>query len=286
MNSKKLFTELVLKIHLNESVDEINRMILMLMEHEFGLTTSEILTGREVQWNLQTESNWSEYIDRLNHNEPVQYIIGEADLYGRRFKVNRSVLIPRPETEELVYLVINRVKKDYPNGAKILDVGTGSGCIAITLKLELKQSEVFATDISQGALQVASQNARHHAASVTFLHHDVLHDPIPMKNLDILVSNPPYIARHEQVSLKPNVVEFEPHTALFVEDVDPLLFYRALADQGKTALKHGGLAMVEINERLGHETAEVFLQAGYNPVSVIPDLSGKDRIVIATHSPK
>lgn len=286
MNSKKLFTELVLKIHLNEPVDEINRMILMLMEHEFGLTMSEILTGREVQWNLQTESNWSEYIDRMNHNEPVQYIIGEADFYGRRFKVNRSVLIPRPETEELVYLVINRVKKDYPNGAKILDVGTGSGCIAITLKLELKQSEVFATDISQGALQVASQNARHHAASVTFLHHDVLHELIPVKNLDILVSNPPYIARYEQNLMNPNVVKYEPHIALFVNDNDPLLFFKALADQGKAALKPGGQILVEINERLGAEIVELFLQSGYNSVSVIQDLSGKDRIVIATHSPK
>jgi release factor glutamine methyltransferase len=284
MNSRNLFTELVLKITLSEQADEINQLVFLVMGHVFGLSPAEILSSRKIEWTPDIQNRIKAFIDRINQHEPIQYILGKAYFYGRTFLVNPDVLIPRPETEELIYQCIHEGNVAGKN-VKILDIGTGSGCIAITLKLKIPSAQVFATDISREALAVAHQNADQLAAPVTFLHHDILNNDLPLHDLDMIVSNPPYIAQHEKSTLAQNVVNHEPHLALFAESDDPLIFYKAIAEKAKNALRPGGMVMVEINERFGEATAEIFSTHAYHPVLIIQDIQGKDRIISATYTP-
>jgi release factor glutamine methyltransferase len=279
VNSRKLFVELLLRVDLPEPQSETNEKVLMLMEKVFGLTRSQFLSGREVKCDKATRELLDAWVDRLNNHEPVQYILGEAHFYGRIFKVNPHVLIPRPETEELVaYLVEQCRQRGYVN---LLDIGTGSGCIAVSLKLALPHSTVYATDISEAALFVAAENALQHNAAIYLKQHDLLNEHLLHTNLDLIVSNPPYIEISEQHTLEPQVLNFEPHTALFAPAGDPLAFYKAIAKKGIAALKPGGMAAVEINEQYGDETAAIFINAGYDEVAIHQDLSGKDRFVTA-----
>ncbi len=240
-------------------------------------------------------------LERLRAGEPLQYVLGKADFYGREFKVNPAVLIPRPETEELVRHILQdyntsdsdaAVKKPAPaasSSLEILDLCTGSGCIAWTLAAEIPGSQVTAVDISDTALEVAvnqkiSAPTTERSATVLpprFLKADVL-DPDAIAALgefDIIVSNPPYVQNKEKKQMRPNVLNYEPALALFVPDEDPLLFYRSIAAVCAASLLPGGLGMVEINEALGPETARVFTDAGLAEVGLRRDLSGRDRFV-------
>jgi len=284
MNSKNLFVDLVLKITLNEPIDEINQLVFMVMDHVFGLSPAEILTGRKIEWTSEIQDRMNAIIDRINQHEPIHYILGEAEFYGRTFLVNPAVLIPRTETEELVYHCL-QIFNTPGKGVSLLDIGTGSGCIAITLKLEISSAQVFATDISNEALAVAQRNADQLGAQVNFLHHDVLNQDLPFHNLDMIVSNPPYIAIHEKNTLDENVLKHEPHLALFAESDDPLVFYKAIAKKAQKALRPKGVVIVEINERFGNATADVFLMYDYNPVLILQDINGKDRMILATYTP-
>jgi release factor glutamine methyltransferase len=279
VNSRKLFVELLLRVDLPGLQSETNEKVLMLLEKLFGLTRSQLLLGREVKLDKSMRELLSGWIDRLNNQEPVQYIVGEAHFYGRTFKVNPDVLIPRPETEELVdYLVQECPLRGYNT---LLDIGTGSGCIAVSLKLALPQATVYATDISEAALLVAAENALEHNATIYLKQHDILKEHLLHTNLDLIVSNPPYIGTNEEHLLEPHVLNFEPHTALFAPAGEPLAFYKTIARKGIATLKPGGMVAVEINERYGEETAGVFLNAGYDEVAIHQDLSGKDRFVTA-----
>lgn len=275
MNSKKLFDELVNRIDLPEYSEEIKQLVFMAMEHVFGLSSSKILAGIEINYTPGLKSRADAIVEQLNQHKPIQYILGNANFFGRSFFVNPSVLIPRQETEELISLVRGH------KPLRILDIGTGSGCIAISLKLELPQAKVYATDISKEALTVAKQNAKMLLADVDFHHHDILHEDIPIKELSMVVSNPPYVTRKEIETMKPNVLNHEPHLALFVENNDPLVFYTAIAKKSRQALVPGGSVHVEINENLGKDVAGVFLLAGYKNISIHKDIHGKDRIVSA-----
>jgi release factor glutamine methyltransferase len=186
------------------------------------------------------------------------------------------VLIPRPETEFLVEEVL---KSTSNTPGKILDIGTGSGCIAITLAKNLPQKTVIAFDISDDALQVASKNAKQLGANVTFHHVDILTSEIDFQELEFIVSNPPYVAASEKHAMNRNVLDHEPHLALFVPDSDPLIFYKVIAQKGLSALKSGGRIVVEINERFGKEVCDIFVQTGFTNARVIKDLQNKDRIV-------
>ena len=186
------------------------------------------------------------------------------------------MLIPRPETEFLVEEVLKSTS-NIPG--KILDIGTGSGCIAITLAKNLPQKTVIAFDISDEALQVASKNAKQLGANVTFQHVDILKSEIDFQELEFIVSNPPYVAVSEKHAMNRNVLDHEPHLALFVPENDPLIFYNAIAQKGLSALKSGGRIVVEINERFGKEVCDIFIQAGFTNATVIKDLQNKDRIV-------
>ena len=221
--------------------------------------------------------------NRMAAGEPLQYVTGKAWFYGRQFHVTPDVLIPRPETEVLCNTVINRFLAN--RGCKVLDMCTGSGCIAWTLALEMPGAEVAAVDISDGALRVASTQDfaeeifRSGAQSPQFYKADVLEAPKELGQFDIIVSNPPYVMDKEKALMRTNVLDHEPHLALFVADDDPLIFYRAVAQWATKLLKKGGYGIVEINEALGEQTADVFRQAGFANVSVIKDLSERDRFV-------
>lgn len=276
INSKILFQQLLSDFIVDHSREEKESILLWVLEHELGLNRAAVMSGKEL---IIHEPSLRQIIDRLNTHEPVQYITGEAEFYGRKFTVGPGVLIPRTETELLIETVLHHVK-DHEQIITLLDIGTGSGCIAITLALELPQASLMATDISKEALWVAASNAQLHKANIQFLTHDILADELSWNLLDIVVSNPPYVRTSEKASMRRNVIDFEPFTALFVPDSDPLLFHRAIAAKAKSSLKPGGLLMTEINEALGRETAALFESLGYLEVTTIKDLHGKDRVVL------
>lgn len=216
--------------------------------------------------------------ERLKTREPIQYILGHGPFYGRDFKVSPDTLIPRNETEELVHLII----KENPQAELvILDIGTGTGCIPITLKLEMKNPIVFGLDVSEKALAVSIKNANTLHAEVKFLKCDILKEIPAVPSLDIIVSNPPYIPIKEKTEMHRNVVDFEPELALFVSNEDPLIFYKEIAIKGKKLLKPSGKIYFEINERLGPNVVELLQALDYQKVRMIRDLNGKDRIVAA-----
>ena len=209
---------------------------------------------------------------------PAQYITGFAWFLDRKFAVREGVLIPRPETEELVRMITDRYKGR--SGLRVLDVGTGSGCIAVTLAAELKQAEVVAVDVSESALEVARENARRHWVSVDFVRCDMLQES-PSGHFDLIVSNPPYVTLQEKDEMRPNVLRYEPHRALFVPDDDPLVFYRVIAEYGCRSLNPGGMLWFELNERYGSEVASLLEQSGYSEVAVHDDMFGKQRMAEA-----
>jgi len=213
---------------------------------------------------------------RLLTGEPIQYILGEAPFYGRSFAVSRDTLIPRNETEELVHRII---KENSRVGLRVLDLGTGTGCIPITLALELIKPEVVALDVSVQALEVARQNALHLGAQVQFLEGDLLGDIPKLALFDVLVSNPPYVPMRDQEAMHANVLDFEPHLALFVPDEDPLLFYRAIGTWGQQLLKSKGKLYLEIYENLAQGVVSLLQSLGYSQVQVHQDLNGKNRMI-------
>lgn len=221
-------------------------------------------------------------IARLKKGEPIQYILGMADFYGLKFKVSPAVLIPRQETEELVHLIKGHLKP----GSKILDIGTGSGCIPITLKKEVSEAEVFGLDVSETALSIAKENAQLNRVAVDFIQADIL-DKTSWDSLlrfDIIVSNPPYIPRSEEQLMPEWVLEYEPHLALFVEHQNPLLFYEAIADFARRHLLENGLLFFETNEFNAKEVKVALEQKGFE-VEIHQDIHNKDRMVKAWLQP-
>ncbi len=267
---------MVQELTIEADTSEKEAIVYLTLGHQYNLSRIDVLKGKEVE---DRPSSLNDIIRRLNKNEPLQYILEEAWFYGRKFFVSPAVLIPRPETELIIKLVSDRISKP-GEGYSIIDVGTGSGCIAISLALEFPSSTMIATDISNSALEVASQNAQKLKAIVNFKIHDILNDPLDFGVLDMIVSNPPYVSESERSLMQKNVTDHEPALALFVPNPDPLLFYKALAKQANESLKPGGYLITEISERFGKETAEVFTRFGLTGIEVVKDLDGKDRYVV------
>lgn len=215
---------------------------------------------------------------QLQTGKPLQYALGYAEFFGLKFLVSPATLIPRPETEELVQWVLNSAAN---KASSILDIGTGSGCIAISLKKNLPGAKVSAIDVSVDALNTAKENAALNKVDVDFIKADILRYPAS-GSYSIIVSNPPYVTLEDKKLMHRNVTDFEPHTALFVPEDDPLIFYRAIADFALTSLQPNGLLFFEINESLGKETAQLLIDLGFKDVEVRKDLSGRDRMVKAT----
>lgn len=283
MNSRALLENIVAKLGPANGPDEALAIAYLLLEYLTGMPRADMMANRPFEWTDAHQANADTVIQRLLKGEPLQYILGEADFYGYRFSVTSAVLIPRPETELLIDTIRTYAAQQPNTPLRVLDIGTGSGCIAITTAL-VCPAEVSATDISEAALIVARSNAAQLNASVKFIQHDILMDEPPFANLDVVVSNPPYIALSEKPAMGHNVVGFEPHGALFVPDDDALLFYRALAIKAFDMLRSGGMLCVEINERFGPEVRDLFTRMGYTQSEIVRDLDGKDRIVKAFKS--
>ncbi|MGB0984130.1 MAG: peptide chain release factor N(5)-glutamine methyltransferase, partial [Saprospiraceae bacterium] len=234
----------------------------------------------ERAFSEKEQTNFNEITNRLIKAEPWQYVLGEADFYGLKFKVSDAVLIPRPETEELVYCIIQDAKKQ-ADSIQILDIGTGSGCIPICLKKELPKAQIFGVDVSEAALKVAKSNSKKHQLEVDFQVLDILDKNAwnTFGKLDVIVSNPPYIPLNEKELMRNNVLKFEPDLALFVENNDPLLFYRTIAEFAQKHLKSNGFLYYEINENYGKATVDLLIEMGFSDVELEQDMSGRDRMI-------
>jgi release factor glutamine methyltransferase len=258
----------------------------LVYEVRFGLSFSDICLGKDTQLSANSQEELKGIAERLLQQEPIQYVLGQAVFCGRTFMVNEHVLIPRPETEELCSWIVSQEDKGSIDTANILDIGTGSGCIAITLAAEMPKAKVTAWDISTEALKVAEENAKRNLVHVSFEHVDALHIPTNIlqqtaKIFDFIVSNPPYICNNERVQMESNVLNYEPHTALFVPDDDALLFYRAIAQYGQVALKEGGWLYFEINPLYASILTEMLVMMEYHDIEIKEDQFGKERMIRA-----
>jgi release factor glutamine methyltransferase len=260
------------------------------IESFFYLALEKFHQKKRIDLALQPElamdetqlAQWENVLTELKVYKPIQYILGETEFYGLPFLVNENVLIPRPETEELVQLILsNHQITKSPNPIKILDIGTGSGCIPISLKKNLPSAEVFAIDVSEKALETAQKNAEINKVEINFIQTDILKAEKLEQNFDIIVSNPPYVRNLEKVEINPNVLEFEPHLALFVEDNDALLFYRKITELAQQYLQENGKLYFEINQYLGNETVALIESYGFKNVELIKDIYGNDRMISA-----
>ena len=283
MAAKTLFNYLISEITSVYEENEAKSIVYLLLEHYLNLSKTDILLDNFVNQPF----DFQDIIIRLKAQEPVQYIIGETEFYGRKFKVTPDTLIPRPETEELVQLVVSSwplaVGSVAQSPISVLDLGTGSGCIAISLACELPNAQVYAYDISEKVLKIAKENANRNNVNVIFEQLDILNfPPSSFPPFSIIVSNPPYVMNAEKSEMEQNVLDYEPHLALFVEDSDPLIFYKSIAEFAFKNLIINGLCIVEINQAFGLETAELFWNQGFRYVEVVKDMFGKDRMVKAT----
>ncbi len=228
----------------------------------------------------QNKADWDAAILALKTGKPIQYVLGYAYFYGLKLMVNQHTLIPRPETEELVEWILETLGVAL-NNPQIIDLGTGSGCIAISLKKQLKSAQVTAVDISEKALEIAQMNAQNNTVDLKFLQQDIL-KPFNIKNtFEVIVSNPPYVKHNEKASIHQNVLNFEPHTALFVDDDNPLLFYDKIADFTKNHLSENGYLFFEINQYLGLATLALLRQKGFVNLELKKDFKGNDRMIRA-----
>lgn len=243
-----------------------------------GQQTVDYYLGKDIILSVKEEQELESILARLHNFEPIQYILGEARFLGRTFRVTPDVLIPRPETEELVEMML----KELSPVSRVLDVGTGSGCIAISLAKELPESQVTAWDVSGEALSIAAANSKALQASVRFEQRDVLtYEPCVVDCYDVIVSNPPYVTEAEKQEMEHNVLDWEPSLALFVPDTDPLRFYRRIAVLGLEMLTSGGKLYFEINRAFGKDTVAMLCETGYRAVRLQKDISHNDRFVIA-----
>lgn len=239
---------------------------------DLALNPDAELSGTEIE-------KWNTVLGELETQKPIQYIFGKAHFYGLEFEVNPNTLIPRPETEELVKWIIS--ENQHKGQLSLLDIGTGTGCIAISLAKNLSNASVSAIDVSEGALATAKRNAQHNKAEVGFILQDILTAETLPQVYDVIVSNPPYVRNLEKEEIKENVLQYEPHLALFVDDNDPLLFYRKIAQLAKTQLSPEGKLYFEINQYLGNETVAMLENMGFVNVILKKDIYGNDRMIAA-----
>ncbi len=273
----------------SQDEQEIESFFFILTEYLHNLKRVDLALNPNFELSEEEVEKWNAILVDLQQEKPIQYITGEAWFYGLRFKVNENTLIPRPETEELVEWILNSPIAQVPSPITILDIGTGTGCIPISIKANLPQANVSAIDVSEKALEVAKINAQSNKVEVNFIQANILevedlsqlpssiiHHPSPY---NIIVSNPPYVRNLEKEEIKKNVLDYEPHLALFVEDTDALLFYRKIAQLALKNLASNGLLFFEINQYLGKETVELLQNLGFKNIELRKDMYGNDRMI-------
>jgi release factor glutamine methyltransferase len=258
--------------------NQVFEEVLLVKPHQIKMLNKPLSDGEE--------ANLMDIVNRLLKHEPMQYILGNAWFYGNKFIVTPDTLIPRSETEELVELILNTVANQQglaSSNPKIIDIGTGSGCIAITLKLNLPHAHVWALDKSAGALAIAKQNAKELNAEIQFIEDDILNinQTETAQVFDIIVSNPPYILENEQENMSENVLAFEPHQALFIANHKPLLFYEAIANYALKYLKNNGYLFFEINQQFGNQTVNMLQEKGFLNIQLLQDINQNDRMILA-----
>ena len=262
---------------------EIEGFFYLIMEQNHNLKRIALALNPDFEISETEIETWNVILEKLKLEIPIQYILGKTSFFGLDFFVDENVLIPRPETEELVdWIIADAQKNNTPKALKILDIGTGSGCIAISLKKNLPTSAVFALDISQKALDLARQNATTNEVSVHFLEQNILETKSLNQNFDIIVSNPPYVRNLEKHEIHKNVLNNEPHLALFVDDDDALIFYKKIAVLAKKNLKPNGDLYFEINQYLGSETMQLLQDIGFLKLELRKDVYGNDRMIKAS----
>lgn len=252
----------------------------MILEECFGLTHTDILLGKDNQISIENQARLNEITERLLKSEPIQYILGYTYFFGHKFMVRPGALIPRPETELLVQTSIElSTEMNLQTNPQILDIGTGSGCIAISMALA--GYKATAMDISEDALSIAIENANTLGAEVEFIHENILHPSFCNRQWDMIISNPPYVCLSEANEMERNVLDYEPHNALFVPDTDPLIFYRAIASYATSHLSPNGWICLEINQAFPEEMATLLTSFGFSDPTIISDQYGKKRIATA-----
>jgi release factor glutamine methyltransferase len=280
MRSKELFNHISEKLKTVESKKEADSITYIILDELFHHSRTDVLIDKEVADYESKADELDQIIERLLNKEPIQHILGNTEFYGRKFLVNKNVLIPRPETEELIHLIIT-ADKSLKEG-KIVDIGTGSGIIPITLKKELPENNLLGIDISHAALATAKRNAQLNNVEVEFIEDDILNSESDyLAHSDIVISNPPYVTNSERKIMDAKVLEYDPALALFVEDDDPLLFYRVIAEKAYDKLNVGGKLYFEINEQFGDEVVKLLTKYKYKNITLIKDMQGKNRFTSA-----
>jgi len=271
-----MYADRLRAIYPNQEIEGIFKIV---ARHVLNYSKIDIHLNKDENILSSLENKLTSILDRLLTREPIQYILGETEFYGIIMKVDHRALIPRPETEFMVDLAIHSIPNDKP--IQIIDLCTGSGCIAIALAKNLPNATVIATDISENSIRLAIENSIASQTEINFRVDDLLNPASDFGKYDCIISNPPYVQESEKINMHKNVLDFEPASALFVKDSDPLLYYRAIVEFAKNHLSIGGLILIEINENLGNETAKLFLKSNFSDVDILKDLQNKDRYIKA-----
>ena len=279
MNLKDYKTQFINALLTVVEEEEANSFFYIALEELMQMRRVDLVL-KEVVLSTEQLAQWEGVLEQLLTEKPIQYVFGKAHFYGLEFSVNEHTLIPRPETEELVEWIIHTVKQQPLKQWRILDIGTGSGCIPVTLAKKISNATVTSMDISEKALEVAKRNADHNGVSVRFLHQDVL-TTVSIEEYDLIVSNPPYVRHLEKIEIQKNVLGYEPHLALFVDDSNPLLFYRKITELADAFLAPGGHLFFEINQYLANETLALFENTRLKTTELRKDMRGNDRMVHA-----
>jgi release factor glutamine methyltransferase len=283
MNLKQLLQQFTIELQDVYGVEEAKAMFYMVAEHLSALRKSDLILKGQEDLKSGLELKYLSLLEELKAGKPIQYALGEAEFYGLSFRVNPAVLIPRPETEELVEWVLN-TSRTANKSMDILDIGTGSGCIAIALQKELPKAKVSAMDISVAAIETAKENAKRNQVAVEFIQADIL-NYTGLKKYDLIISNPPYVKLDEKPEMLAHVLDHEPHLALFVGNENPLVFYKAIAAFAKLNLVKNGYLFFEINEYLGKEMVDMLVSNSFIDIELKKDMQGADRMIRCRYKP-
>lgn len=283
MNIKEYRTQFIQELTLIYDAGEAESFFYLILEEKKQLKRIDLALHPDLFFSEEEIGVWNAILEQLQQEIPIQYLLGKTSFYGLDFEVNAAVLIPRPETEELVEWILESQKsKVESQKVKILDIGTGSGCIAISLAKNLPDATVFALDVSEEALATAKKNAANNSVNVTFIHQNILETEDLLQQFDIIVSNPPYVRNLEKEEIKKNVLENEPHLALFVADNDALVFYKKIAQLAQKNLLPNGQLYFEINQYLGKEMVNLLEKMNFKTVDLRKDIYGNDRMTKAS----
>ena len=263
-------------------IGEVESFFYLILEEKRELKRIDLALNPDLTFSVEEIQLWNSILEQLQQEIPIQYLLGKTNFYGLNFEVNADVLIPRPETEELVeWIMTTQDPRPKAQDLKILDIGTGSGCIAIALAKNIPNAQVFAIDVSEKALVTAQKNANSNEVNITFLENNILETEDLEQQFDIIVSNPPYVRELEKKEIKKNVLDNEPHLALFVEDNDALLFYRKITELAQKNLRNDGKLFFEINQYLGKEMVDLLKKLNFINIELRKDIYGNDRMIQA-----